>query len=36
MGWASANGYVYLDYLSGMVDEHGLMRRELADKMKIS
>ena len=26
------NGLVYLDYFSAMVDEHGLMRRELADK----
>jgi lysophospholipase L1-like esterase len=27
-----AKGLVYLDYFSAMVDEHGLMRRELADK----
>jgi lysophospholipase L1-like esterase len=27
-----ANGLVYLDYFSAMVDEHGLMRRELADQ----
>src|SRR5262245_16001577 len=35
-GWleryARANGLVYLDYFSAMVDEHGLMRKELADK----
>ena len=27
-----ANGLVYLDYFSAMVDEHGRMRRELADQ----
>jgi lysophospholipase L1-like esterase len=31
-GHARAHGLVYLDYFSAMVDEHGLMRRELADK----
>jgi lysophospholipase L1-like esterase len=35
-GWleryARANGLVYLDYFSAMVDAHGLMRRELADQ----
>jgi lysophospholipase L1-like esterase len=31
-GYCRANGLVYLDYFSAMVDEHGLMRRELADK----
>ena len=35
-GWLErycrANDLVYLDYFSAMVDEHGLMRRELADK----
>ena len=30
--YCRANGLVYLDYFSAMVDEHGLMRRELADK----
>ena len=30
--YCSANGLVYLDYFSAMVDEHGLMRRELADQ----
>jgi lysophospholipase L1-like esterase len=30
--YCHANGHVYLDYFSAMVDEHGLMRRELADK----
>lgn len=29
--YCRANGLVYLDYFSAMVDEHGLMRRELAD-----
>jgi lysophospholipase L1-like esterase len=29
--YCRANGSVYLDYFSAMVDEHGLMRRELAD-----
>jgi lysophospholipase L1-like esterase len=29
--YSRANGLVYLDYFSAMVDEHGLMRRELAD-----
>ena len=28
---AAANGCVYLDYFSAMVDEHGLMKKELAD-----
>jgi lysophospholipase L1-like esterase len=28
---AAANGCVYLDYFSVMVDEHGLMKKELAD-----
>jgi len=28
---ARANGLVYLDYFSAMVDEHGRMRKELAD-----
>jgi lysophospholipase L1-like esterase len=35
-GWLErycrANGLAYLDYFSAMVDEHGLMRRELADQ----
>jgi lysophospholipase L1-like esterase len=35
-GWLErycrANALVYLDYFSAMVDEHGRMRRELADK----
>jgi lysophospholipase L1-like esterase len=31
-GYCRAKGLVYLDYFSAMVDEHGLMRRELADK----
>ncbi len=35
-GWLErychANGLVYLDYFAAMVDEHGLMRKELADK----
>jgi lysophospholipase L1-like esterase len=26
------NNLVYLDYFAAMVDEHGLMRKELADK----
>ena len=30
--YSRANGLVYLDYFSAMVDEHGLMRKELADK----
>jgi lysophospholipase L1-like esterase len=30
--YCRANGLVYLDYFSAMVDEHGLMRRALADK----
>ncbi len=30
--YSRAKGLVYLDYFSAMVDEHGLMRRELADK----
>jgi GDSL-like lipase/acylhydrolase family protein len=30
--YCRANDNVYLDYFSAMVDEHGLMRRELADK----
>ena len=30
--YCRANGLVYLDYFSAMVDEHGLMRRELADQ----
>jgi lysophospholipase L1-like esterase len=30
--YCRANGSVYLDYFSAMVDEHGLMRRELADQ----
>jgi lysophospholipase L1-like esterase len=30
--YCRANGLVYLDYFSAMVDDHGLMRRELADK----
>ena len=30
--YARANGLVYLDYFSAMVDGHGLMRRELADQ----
>ena len=29
--YCRAHGLVYLDYFSAMVDEHGLMRRELAD-----
>jgi lysophospholipase L1-like esterase len=29
--YCRANGLVYLDYFSAMVDEHGLMRKELAD-----
>jgi lysophospholipase L1-like esterase len=28
---SSANGCAYLDYFSAMVDEHGLLRKELAD-----
>ena len=28
---AAANGYVYLDYFGAMVDETGLLKRELAD-----
>jgi lysophospholipase L1-like esterase len=31
-GYCRVNGLVYLDYFSAMVDDHGLMRRELADK----
>jgi lysophospholipase L1-like esterase len=30
--YCRANGLVYLDYFSAMVDERGLMRKELADK----
>ena len=30
--YCRANGLVYLDYFSAMVDGHGLMRKELADK----
>jgi lysophospholipase L1-like esterase len=30
--YCHANGLVYLDYFSAMVDEHGLMGKELADK----
>jgi lysophospholipase L1-like esterase len=30
--YCRASGLVYLDYFSAMVDEHGLMRRELADQ----
>jgi lysophospholipase L1-like esterase len=30
--YCRANDLIYLDYFSAMVDEHGLMRRELADK----
>ena len=30
--YSRANGLVYLDYFSAMVDEHGKMRKELADK----
>ena len=30
--YCRANGLVYLDYFSAMVDEHGLMRRKLADQ----
>jgi lysophospholipase L1-like esterase len=30
--YCRANGVVYLDYFSAMVDDHGLMRKELADK----
>jgi lysophospholipase L1-like esterase len=30
--YCHANGLVYLDYFSAMVDEHGLMRKDLADK----
>jgi lysophospholipase L1-like esterase len=30
--YCRANGLVYLDYFSAMVDEHGRMRRELADQ----
>jgi len=29
--YCRAHGLVYLDYFSAMVDEHGLMRRQLAD-----
>ena len=29
--YSAANGHVYLDYFSSMVDEKGLLRRELAD-----
>jgi lysophospholipase L1-like esterase len=29
--YCRANGLVYLDYFSAMVDQHGLMRKELAD-----
>jgi lysophospholipase L1-like esterase len=31
-GYCRANGLVHLDYFSAMVDEHGRMRKELADK----
>jgi lysophospholipase L1-like esterase len=31
-GYCRANGLVYLDYFSAMVDEHGLMQRKLADQ----
>jgi lysophospholipase L1-like esterase len=27
----AANGYVYLDYFSAMVDDKGLLKRDLAD-----
>ena len=30
--YSRANGLLYLDYFSAMVDGHGLMRRELADQ----
>jgi lysophospholipase L1-like esterase len=30
--YCEAKGLVYVDYFSAMVDEHGLMRRDLADK----
>jgi lysophospholipase L1-like esterase len=30
--YCHAHGLVYLDYFSAMLDEHGLMRRDLADK----
>ena len=30
--YARANGIVYLDYFSAMVDKHGRMRKELADQ----
>jgi lysophospholipase L1-like esterase len=29
--YAEANGYVYLDYFSAMVDENGLLKREFAE-----
>jgi lysophospholipase L1-like esterase len=29
--YCAANGHVYLDYFSAMVDKKGLLRRDLAD-----
>jgi lysophospholipase L1-like esterase len=29
--YCSSNGYVYLDYFSAMVDDKGLLKRDLAD-----
>jgi lysophospholipase L1-like esterase len=29
--YCNANHYIYLDYFSAMVDDHGLLNRELAD-----
>jgi lysophospholipase L1-like esterase len=29
--YAAANGHVYLDYFSAMVDEHGLLKKELSE-----
>jgi lysophospholipase L1-like esterase len=30
-GYCDQNGLIYLDYFSAMVDDHGMMRQELAD-----
>jgi acyl-CoA thioesterase-1 len=29
--YCAANGHVYLDYFNAMVDDRGLLRRDLAD-----
>jgi len=29
--YCAANGYIYLDYFSAMVDDKGLLKRDLAD-----